>query len=693
MNKLMKNIDIKLFLICIFIVGVMSLYAGIQNVNQNIQPSAAHEQINIRPEVEINYQSRQIIILAVIIMSVLIFFIGFIYFICSFAKNKNNTDLDELHTNINQYINKIEKDNKEIGELKDELNEQKELLNKSSQKVKSIEKKYNSVLETASTSLFEWNITENVVTLSDWIVQKFGIKSSTISSKEFLELMPEDSRETYINALYEYIERKKGFFNIEQKYRLKDGSFEWFKIMAKGIFSDEGLMVKIFGSIEDINNQKLSAEKIKKLEYTDYLTGLPNKADFLKKIDIFLNTRKQKEKIFMFLIDVDDLGIINNEVGNGIGDEILKVVANRIRSSISDTNYIARVGGDEFIILAFNLDNIDSAHKKIMRIIREFDKPFFVNDYKYYMTASIGVVVIPDDGLDSEFLLKNVTEAMYKAKAVGKNTYSFYTESINQEIIKKLDMSNDIKKGIEKKEFFLNYQPQYNIETGKIVGFEALLRWKHPTKGIIYPIDFMSAAEESGLIVFIGEQMMMQACKQAQSWYENGFTDIVVSINISLRQFYDKNFYNMLKNITDLKIVRAGQINFEIGEELILQDTAYIINLIAKILQLGFTFSIHNVGNNLMSIINIENLPIKCIKLSKAFVQKQLQSDTGKALTSILIKLAYDLKFEIIAEGVETEEQADFLKDNNCNIAQGYYFSKAVSDIMADELLEKEFLI
>lgn len=688
MNKILKDIDIKLFIICIFIIAGIGIYARNPSTSY-VQTSESYSGIQLTLENSYITERKIISVCAEIFVITFVVWCGF--FLHSKVYKKNNNNTDEIQSNLKQYISKLERTNKDLIETKEELNQQHELFNKNVQKLKNTEQRYNMVLETACIGIFEWDITENTVTISDWTRDMLGLKNNTISSKEFLELMPEEYRERHVNNLYEYIERKKGSFNVEEKCRLKDGSYEWFEIKAKGVFNKNSLMVKICGSIENINDKKLSSEKIKRLEYTDYLTELPNKIAFQEKFDASLVNRDYKNKVFMFLVDVDDLGIVNNEVGNTIGDEVLKSVAIRIKAAVSENSYIARIGGDEFVILDFNIYNIDAAHNKAIRIIKEFEKPFIIDEDRYYITASMGIVVAPDDGLDYNFLVKNATEAMYKAKEIGKNTYSFYTESINKEIIKKLDMSNDIKKAIEKNEFFLTYQPQYNIVTGRILGFETLLRWKHPDKGIIYPTEFLSVAEESGLIVPIGEKSIQQACKQAEDWAYNGFNEIEISINISSRQFNDRNFYNFLKKLsTTLKLAK---IKFEISDNIIFQDAVYAINMINKIQQLGFKFSIHNVGANLICALTVKDLPLDSIKLERNFIVSQLQTQIGRDIIKTFIRFAHSMSYEIIAEGVEEEEQVQFFKDNDCNVAQGYYFSKPITDRQADELLEREFLI
>lgn len=694
MNKILKQLDVKIFIVCMFIVAIVGINArlSIPHETELIKSNLFVEENIILQRISETYTLSHILVLLGI-ETISIFIILIIFFKSFKGNKKENMNQEEINNNLNQYIYKLEKTNKELVETKEELNQQKEILNRNKKEFEYKEKRYNIILDSASISIFEWNITENVVTISQWLKNLLGLENTTITSKEFLELMPEEDREKHVNVLYEYIERKKGNFCLEERYKLANGKYEWFGIVANGFFSEEGVMIKICGSIENINKQKLDSNKIHELEYTDYLTGISNKKALYKKLNKSLKEMTDGDKIFVFLIDIDDLNIVNNEAGSEVGDKILKIISSRIMGIISENSYLARTIGDEFVLLNFDMKTIDMAHQKALRILKEFEKPFFINNDKYYITASIGISVSPNDGLEADFLLKNAKEAMLKAKEIGKNTYRFFTESINRELIEKLEINNAIKKGIEKNEFYLVYQPQYNINSGRIIGFETLVRWKHKTKGIIYPIDFINVAEESGLIIPIGQKLLKKACKQIEDWTNNGFTDIIMSINLSPRQFYDKNFFNLLKHISQTNKLKKGQINFEISENILFQDINFVINKIKKIQNLGFTFSIHNVSSALISIVDLEDLPIKTIKLNKDLISNQLQTDIGKRLLTDFIEYAHLKNFEIIAEGIETEEEVEFLKQNKCSIAQGYYFSKPIDDNLADELLEKEFLI
>ncbi len=684
MNKILKSIDNKLFILCISITIMIFVHTTKTPITEN--------NIELSPSIAFIY-SLDNRIMWIFAESVVIFLIlSVIFFTLYKLNNKNKKNTTELQNNLKQHLNKLERLNKELIETKEELNQQQEFLRLNEEKLIKIEEKYSLVFETAMISIFEWDINENIIIISRWFKDILGLKNNVITTKEFLELMQEADKERHISYLYEYIERKKEFFNIKEKYKLKDNSFEWFEINAKGVFSDDGLMIKLCGVIKNVNKQELSNENMEKLAYTDYLTELPNKIAIDKIFTQILNS-KNYNKLYVFLLDIDDLGIVNNEFGTIVGDEVLKIVSNRIKSLLHENSYLARLSGDKFLILELNLESIDNAHKKALSIIKEFEEPFIVNDNTYYITASIGISIAPDDGLDVDFLIKNATEAMYKAKNSGKNTYRFYTQNLNKEILKKINMINDIKLGVERDEFFLVYQPQYNINTNKIIGFESFIRWKQKSKGVIYPIDFMSIAEESGLIVSIGQKVLIKACKQARDWKDNGFNNIIISVNISTRQFNDKNFCNLLKDIHNLEIVKSEQINFEINEDIILHDTTQAINAINKIKELGFSFSIHKAGNNLMSIITIKDLPISSIKLEKNFIIEQLRTEEGKELMKASIKLAHSKKFKIIPERIESEEEVEFFKSNNCDILQGNYFSKPLTDTQADKLLAKQFFI
>lgn len=432
---------------------------------------------------------------------------------------------------------------------------------------------------------------------------------------------------------------------------------------------------------------KRSKEKIKKLAYSDYLTELPNRVAFTEMLDNVMLTRRNEEVIALMDIDIDNFKNINDTLGHSYGDELLIDVTHRLRQAIDENDYLARIGGDEFLIITQNLEDIGDYEAKIRRIQKVFDYPFVLSMKEYFVTVSIGITMAPKDGKTTQVLIKNADSAMYAAKESGKNTYCYFNESINEKLMEKIQIQSELRKAIENNEFVLFYQPQVDLETDKIVGFEALIRWQHPTKGLVPPKDFISLAEETGLIVPIGNWVLKEACTQLKEWQELGYSNLLMAVNISVRQFRDHEFINMVKDVILDSNINASSLELEITESIALDDVEYTIETISKLKELGVGFSLDDFGTGYSSMNYLKRLPVNNLKIDKSFLDTILDNKCDQSIVQTIINLARNLDLVVIAEGVEKDEQQVFLKDVKCDKAQGYLYSKPLPKEKAEELL------
>lgn len=433
---------------------------------------------------------------------------------------------------------------------------------------------------------------------------------------------------------------------------------------------------------------KRSKEKIKKLAYTDYLTELPNRLAFTEMLDSVMLTLRNEEVVALMDVDLDNFKNINDTLGHSYGDELLIDVTHRLKQAIDENDYLARVGGDEFLILTQNLDDIGEYEAKVKKIQKIFDYPFVLSMKEYFVTVSIGITLAPKDGKTTQVLIKNVDSAMYAAKESGKNTFYYFNDSINAKLMEKIQIQSELRKAIENQEFVVYYQPQVDLVTDKIVGFEALIRWNHPTKGIVAPGEFISFAEETGLIVPIGNWVLKEACTQLKQWEEEGFTDLVMAVNISVRQFKDKEFVNMVQDVIEETGVNPKQLELEITESIALDDIEYSVTIIQKLKDLGVMFSLDDFGTGYSSMNYLKRLPVNNLKIDKSFLDTILENRDDQSIVQTIITLARTLDLVVIAEGVEKNEQEEFLKTAKCNKAQGYLYSKPLPTEMAKKLLK-----
>lgn len=440
---------------------------------------------------------------------------------------------------------------------------------------------------------------------------------------------------------------------------------------------------------EQYDTLKKNQEHIKKLAYNDYLTQLPNRIAFTEVLDNVLYTLRQEEIIAVMHIDIDDFKVINDTLGHSYGDELLIDVTHRLKQAITEDDYLARNGGDEFILLSQNIMDISQYEDKIKKIMKVFSYPFVLSTKEFFVTVSIGIALGPTNGKTSQVLLKNVDTAMYEAKANGKDTYCYFNDSMNVNLMKKIELQSELRKAIENREFVAYYQPQIRLTDNQLVGFEALIRWKKEDGKLISPAEFIPLAEETGLIVQIGQYVMIEACKELKLWNDKGYKDLTMAVNLSVRQFRDRDFVQMLKDIIDEVGVNPKNLELEITESLALEDLELTVATIRKLQEIGVKFSLDDFGTGYSSMHYLKELPINILKIDKSFLDTIMEDESDQKIVQTIITMAQILNLEVVAEGVESEEQAEYLKSANCDKAQGYLYSKPVPSQEAYELIKK----
>ncbi len=416
-------------------------------------------------------------------------------------------------------------------------------------------------------------------------------------------------------------------------------------------------------------------EDVEKLAYYDHLTGLPNRVMFSTHLTRAISLSKRLEKILVVMfLDLDGFKMINDTLGHSMGDSLLVEVSKRIAESLRESDIIARIGGDEFVILIENIQDIDSLNTIANKILGSFKKPFTVGDQELYITTSIGVALCPTDGDTAESLIKNADLAMYKAKEKGRNQWALCSPLIKNKITETVKLSNNLYRALDRNELELFYQPQINTTLNKIIGFEALIRWNHPELGLVSPGQFIPIAEQTGLIHPIGEWVIRTACRQNKAWQDAGLLKVPVAVNLSVRQFQNPNIVDQIEEILKETGLAPQYLEIEITESIAIGDANYVIEILDAMKKKGISIAIDDFGMEYSSLSYLKQLPVDRIKMAMPFIHGIDLNGKDEAIAKTIIVLARGMGLRLIAEGVETENQLNFLTQRMCNEVQGFYY-------------------
>lgn len=452
---------------------------------------------------------------------------------------------------------------------------------------------------------------------------------------------------------------------------------------------------KTAANILKIDNQRLNLEESEKklyyMAYYDSLTGIHNKDWFIDNLNRTINIANKSGKMLgIIFADMDSFKAINDTMGHSTGDIVLQQISGRLSSCIRPGDAIARFCGDEFLIMISNLDSIDELYEITDKIMNEFKNPILVQEKEHFVTTSLGVSVYPTDGLDSETLIKNADIAMYLAKNQGKNKCIYCSTDIKNDTTKKMKLTNNLYRALEKNEFFLHFQPQVKADTKEIIGLEALLRWNNDEYGIVTPNVFIPMAEQTGMIMPIGLWVLQTACEQLQIFQKLYHKNLTMSVNLSLEQLRDNDIVDKFSKIIKDTGVNISNIQVEITESIAFNEDTHVLERVKELKELGISVSIDDFGTGFSSLTRLKTFPIDLLKIDIDFVRGiSSGSEKDMAIIKSIIQISENLKIDVLAEGVETEEQYDYLKDNGCGIIQGYYFYKPMAASDIERLLKK----
>jgi diguanylate cyclase (GGDEF)-like protein/PAS domain S-box-containing protein len=563
------------------------------------------------------------------------------------------------------------------------------------QALRASEERYALAARGANDGLWDWNLRDNAVYFSSRWKSMLGYVDTEIgdSPEEWFDRVHEADREKVRQSVAEHFNGQTPHFEVEARMLHKDGVFRWMLTRGLMVRDDAGTPQRMAGSQTDITEGKVA----------DPMTGLPNRLLFLDRLSrLIAHRRRHPETLFAVLfLDLDGFKLVNDSLGHAVGDKLLIGVANRLESALRDTDTvtrldesftIARLGGDEFAIIVNDLSESSDAMCVADRLLQELSYPFLIDERELFSSMSIGIALSTLGYAQPEDYLRDADTAMYRAKALGKGRYEVFDANMRELITQRLEIENDLRRAMERDEFRNFYQPIISLECGTIVAFEALLRWQHPTRGLLEPIEFIPVAEETGMIRELGWWALAEACRQIVVWraLHPSFANLSMSVNLSVKQFVDPNFGAKLEVLLRECNLPEGTLKLELTESSIMTDSTAAIALLSQFKSLGVRLAIDDFGTGYSSLSYLQRFPLDTLKIDRSFTDAIRHGGKEESMIArTIMPLAQHLGLDVVAEGVETIEQATLLKELRCKYAQGFLFSKAVNAEDVQKMLAK----
>jgi diguanylate cyclase (GGDEF)-like protein/PAS domain S-box-containing protein len=551
------------------------------------------------------------------------------------------------------------------------------------------EQRFRQLVTMSSDWYWEQDADLRFVDITGGVGDKGGVAAGRMIGRTRWETVPGMQDSDWGKAHMAQLAARAPFADLEYDTVDEHGETRWFSINGEPVFDADGVFRGYRGTGTDITARKLTEHRIRHIAQHDVLTGLPNRSLLQDRLSQAVAYSQRCERpVWVLLIDLDRFKFVNDSMGHKAGDVVLMTVAARLRAALRETDTVARLSGDEFVVILTEHDERLQA-EVVQRLMDAVAQPVPLGSKEFFVTCSIGVAVYPTDGTPADSLIEHADIAMYRAKKLGRNNFQFYTPAMNDEAQERVRIESALRSALERDEFVLHYQPQVNLASGQVVGMEALIRWQHPELGVVAPDRFISVAEETGLIVPIGAWVMRTACAQNKAWQDAGLGMLRVAVNLSARQF---GAANLLADISDV-LARTGLapslLEIELTESLFMSDVTLAVELLHSMKALGVNLSIDDFGTGYSSLSYLSRFPIDVLKIDRSFVSDITRDANDAAIVASIIALAHNLQLSVIAEGVETAEQLDYLRRHGCDEMQGYYFSRPLAAPAFEELLRQ----
>ncbi|BAH42077.1 probable signaling protein [Brevibacillus brevis NBRC 100599] len=554
--------------------------------------------------------------------------------------------------------------------------------------LKRSEEKYRIIAENTSDIISIINLDGEFLYLSP---SHKRVWEHTVPDEEIhnlFEWIVEDDRDIFAYAIQHAFSTRKEYM-VECRINTQRNDVIWTESKINPIMDEEGNVTKLLLITRDVTDRKQSEETIHHLAYHDALTDLPNRRMYVQQLSKeMMQAKRFQSSLAVLFLDLDRFKDVNDSFGHDVGDMLLIEASKRLQACLKPGDVVARLGGDEFTIMQNQLLDRNEATELAEQIMYQLQRPFELDGHVFNVSCSIGIALYPQDGDNPEDLLKRADTALYTVKSRGKNGYDFFDPSMEAKSLERILMENEMRKAIEQEQFQIYYQPKIDIATSAMTGMEALVRWVHPELGIIPPNRFIPIAEETGMILALGEWILKQACKQNKNWHDQGYT-LKVSVNLSARQIYQKDLVEMIKDILQETKLSPHWLELEITESIFvkMEEATAVLQQIRDI---GIQISIDDFGTGYSSFSYIKSLPVDTIKIDASFIRDIHHNQESQAIVKAIVTIAQSLNMNVIAEGIELHDQVAALKENGCDHGQGYLFSKPLPTDDFDQLLRQE---
>lgn len=546
-------------------------------------------------------------------------------------------------------------------------------------KLRESEERYALAVRAANDGIWDWNLKTNEIYYSTRWKEMLGYKDDEITSNPsewFRRIHPDDQPQVQAE-LVAHIKGVTSQFQREYRIQHANGSYIWALTRGLAVRDAKGAAYRMAGSQSDITARKLAEEQLAHDAVHDVLTGLPNRVLFLDRLQNRIErTRRNPNDLFaVMFLDLDRFKVVNDSLGHAVGDELLVTVANRLKRCLRPEDTVSRLGGDEFAILLDSVRDVADARRVADRIKGQLITTTLLGNVERSTTASVGIVLSNPRYTSAGELLRDADAAMYRAKALGGNQHQVFDDTMHINAVDLIRLEGELKRAVERKEWLIHYQPVISLATGKPVGVEALIRWQHPQRGILLPTEFIQVAEDTALILPIGEHILRAACRQTKIWRETGYPYLWVSVNISPRQFQDKSLVDKVAQILSETELPGSSLRLEITESLAMRDVNHTMKLITDLKTLGVEIVLDDFGTGYSSLSYLKQFPFRALKIDRSFIRDIQPGQNTQSLVTAILAMGRSLHLEIIAEGVETDEQLAFLRSLSCDSVQGFLLS------------------